>query len=647
MFSRPFAGACAGLLVLTLCATSAIAREDKAVRDTPYPGTISLAVDLRDTSHRIYRVQESIPVASGPVVLLYPRWIPGEHMPSGTIDNFAGLTIQGDGKRIAWRRDLQDMFAIHVDVPAGVKTLDVAFQFLSPGAGKQFGAGASATPDLTFLEWNQVVLYPAGYNARGITVSPSVATPSGWGVATALEAAGAADANGVTKFHDVSLETLVDSPLGTGRNFRQIKLSDSPVPVRLDLFADRAENLAVTDKQIHDHERLVKEAAALFGSHHYSHYDFLFVLSDSTAHFGLEHHQSSDDRIDADYFTNAEQYIAGGELLSHEYTHSWNGKFRRPAGLMSADFREPMKGDLLWVYEGQTEYWGMVLSGRAGIHNAEQLRDSFAMTASDMEITSGRTWRPLQDTADEAQVLYLTPDAWSHWRRSVDYYPEGALIWLDADTLIRELSGGQRSLDDFAKLFFGRDDGSFTPEPYTFDDVVAALDKVQHYDWARFLRERLDTTAPAAPLGGLTRAGWKLVYTEEPSELFTATAKERKRADFNASLGLSVQLPDENQWSDDEGNVLDAIVGGKAFEAGIAPGMKIIAVNGLKYSADGLRDAIKAAKSSPDPIELLVQDFDHFRTLKIDYHGGLRYPHLVRIDGTEDRLSLIGKAHAQ
>ena len=609
----------------------------------PYPGTITLAVDLRDTAHKVFRVQEFIPAAPGSMDLLYPQWTPGEHGPTGPIEGVSNLMISADGKAVSWRRDLDDMYRLHVEVPAGAKGLDVSFVFLtpSPDDGHNFGAGPSTTPALAVLEWNQVVFYPAGHDARQVMLAPSITLPEGWSWATALEAAPASDkAAGAVRFNPVSLETLVDSPLATGRYFRQILLSDTPVPVRLNLVADRPENLLATDEQMHHQQRLVREAAALFGAHHYRHYDFLFVLSDMTAHFGLEHHESSDDRLGADYFTDPDSYLSGGSLLSHEYTHSWNGKYRRPAGLLTPNYNVPMKGDLLWVYEGLTTYWGEVLSARSGARSAEQFRDVLADTAAEMEYTPGRTWRPLQDTADEAQILYNSPRAWGRSRRGVDFYPEGSLIWLDADTLIREASHGERSLDDFARAFYGQNDGEITPRPYTFDDVVAALDKVQHYDWAHFLRSRLDGKSPSAPLDGIVRGGWKLVYTDEPNSLAKAQDKVRKGLNLSTSLGIMVS------GGEAAGTLGDVLWKSPAFEAGLAPGMRLVAVDGMKFTPEVLKDAIKAAKTGTQPIELLVQDFDQFRTVKIDYHGGLRYPHLARIENTDERLEAISRPRA-
>jgi predicted metalloprotease with PDZ domain len=608
------------------------------VLDTPYPGQLSLSVDLSDSARKIFRVKETIPVSSGALTLYYPKWIPGEHGPTGTIDGVTGLIISGNGQRIAWRRDLEDMFTLHLEVPAGVSALDIEFQFLSPTDGGAFGGSVSATSKIVDLEWNQVAFYPAGYNAHAIKIQPSVKLPAGWGFGTALESI--ATASDILQFKPVTFETLVDSPLIAGINFKRIDLAPgAKVPVHLDIVADHPGDLVLKDEQIKVHQNLVVQANALFGSHHYDHYDFLFTLSEDTGHFGLEHHQSSDDRIFSAFFTDPDTFLSGGGLLPHEYVHSWNGKFRRPAGLATPNYNVPMKDDLLWVYEGLTEYLGQVLTARSGICSTAQYRDELAATAAQMDKRPGRTWRPLQDTADEAQILYDSPTAWSNWRRGVDFYPEGELLWLDVDTTIRELSAGKRSLDDYIKLFYGIDDGVVAVEPYTFEDVVAKLNQVQPNDWAAFLRQRLDSTDAAAPLGGLARGGWTLAYTDTPSDYFKANEKVRKHLNLIYSLGVDIDTD-----GDSTGKLRDVLWNSPAFIAGMAPGMKIIAVNGEKFDADQLKAAITAAKDGKAPIEVLVQNLDTFTTLKIDYHEGLKYPQLQRLSGVPDRIGEIVKA---
>ncbi len=611
-----------------------------AATDTTYPGVLTLQVDLRDVGQKVFRVHEVIPVKPGALVLLYPKWIPGEHGPTGTLDGIAGIKLTANGQPVDWRRDLTEMYALHVPVPAGVSQLDLDFQMLSPTAGGAFGGSVSVTDRLLDLEWNQVLFYPAGHDSHGITFKPAVLLPEGWQYATALQpdSSGAAE----TQFKPVDLETLVDSPLAAGINFRRIELAAAAPAVHLNVVADRPEYLAASKAQVDAHVALVQEASALFGAHHYQHYDFLLTLSDETGHFGLEHHQSSDDRLSADFFTDGKAYVDRVDLLPHEYVHSWNGKYRRPNGLIIPDYIEPMKDDLLWVYEGQTQYLGEVLTARAGLWTLEQYREHLAVVASWMNHVPGRTWRPLQDTADEAQILYNDDLHWSNWRRGTDFYEEGELLWLNVDTKLRELSHGQKSIDDFTHLFHGTRDGAVTVVGYDFDDIVSTLNQVQHFDWAAFLRGMLTSTAATAPLDGLTRGGWKLVYSDKENTLLSAHEASRKRLDLTDSLGLLIDN------GEDAGYVLDVLWQGPAFNAGLAPGMKVVAINGDQFSADALKDAITAAHAAganARPIELLVKNQSVYRTVKVDYRDGLRYPHLERIDGTPDRLADIAKAH--
>ncbi len=602
-----------------------------------YPGLITLDVDLRDTSRKVFGVHQVIPVRPGPLTLRYPKWIPGEHSPSGPLDGVTGLKISAGGQRIAWRRELTDMYSINLQVPEGATSIAVDFQFLSPVGGGNFGQSPSSTPRLAELEWNQVAFYPAGYAVAKITVQPSIRVPEGWQFATSMETEGVVD--GKTRFKPLSFEMLVDSPLFTGKHFKRIDLAPGAKrPVHLNIVADAAANLDVKPEQIAGHQALVKQAVAMFGAEHYPHYDFLLALSEHTGSFGLEHHQSSDDRVGADFFTDPDLYVQAGSLLPHEYVHSWNGKFRRPAGLATADFHTPMKGELLWVYEGLTQYLGDVLAARSGLWSASDYREQLAITAATMDNTPGRGWRPLQDTADQAQVLYFAPRAWSSWRRSVDFYPEGELLWLDVDTRIRELSNGSRTLDDFLRAFHGVQDGSMQVLTYEFDDVVKTLNAVQPHDWRTFLRQRLDSVQPGAPLEGLKRAGWKLDYGPEASKGYKGSEKARKLVDRSFSLGIQVANDDS------KGQLVDVQWGSAAFEAGVAPGMKLVAVNGDDYTPDALDAAITEAAASKKPIALLVKGAGNYWTIQVPYYGGHRYPKLVRVDGTPERLDAIIKA---
>jgi len=638
----PGAAAAVALTLTLLCTLRTTAAEHPTIEDRPYLGTVQLTVDLTGAPRRIFRVHESIPVKPGPLVLLYPKWIPGEHGPNGPLAAIAGLKITANGQRIAWRRDPEEMYALRLIVPLGVQDIEVEFQYLSPSSGGTTARGVSATDRLVQLEWNQVVLYPAGVLSRRLTVQPSAVLPDSWGFATALEPA--ASEQGVARFAPVSLETLVDSPLIAGRTFKRFDLSqrDAP-PVYLDIVADRPEYLAASPRQLEHHRALVREAAALFGARHYRHYDFLLTLSDHTVHFGLEHHQSSDNRTPADYFTSPDQYLATATLLPHEYVHSWNGKFRRPAGLITPSFNEPFNDELLWVYEGLTTYYGGVLAGRSGMWTPQQYRDYLAVVAARLIQTPGRTWRPLQDTADAGQ--FESPRTWRNWRRGRDFYEEGSLIWLDADTAIREASGGARSLDDFARAFFGGDNTDLGPVGYSYEDVLAALGRVQKHDWRGLLDKRLQSTEATAPLDGLTRGGWKLVFAEEPNEYASAFEKARRTIDLTSSVGLLIDSGDAVPG--EASTVTDVIWGSAAFEAGLTPGMKLVAVNGDKFSGRILKDAIKAAKGGTQPIELLVEYAGSYLSVRVEYHDGNKYPHLERIEGTDDRLSPIARAKSK
>jgi predicted metalloprotease with PDZ domain len=602
---------------------------------------ISLDVDLREAGRQVFHGHEVIPVKPGPLTLYYPKWIPGEHSPSGPLENLAGLKIVANGKPLTWRRDLKEMWAIHLDVPQGASSLDVSFDFLSPDSGGEFGQSVSATPDIADLEWNQVLLYPAGAASKDITFQPSVQLPSDWKFATALETA--SSSGGITHFKAVTLENLVDSPLIAGSHFRRVDISPDQVPVHLNLVADTDEDLDISPTQVQGMKNLVKQAYALFGEHHYNHYDFLLTLSDNTGHFGLEHHQSSDDRSFAELYITPETSLVGSHLLPHEYVHSWNGKFRRPAGLATPDYDSAqMEGDLLWVYEGLTEYFGNVLTARSGTVTADQYHQLLALDAATMDHRPGRSWRPLQDTADEAQILYYAPRQWATWRRVQDFYTEGELIWLDVDTKLRELSGGKKSMDDFAHAFYGMDPGSYAVHPYSFDDLVATLNQVQPFDWAAFLHERLDSTKEGAPLDGITRGGYALSYSETPSEYFKATEKVRKNQNCMFSIGLQVDTSEHRR-----GEIQDVLWNSPAFKAGVGPGMKLVAVNGRAYDADKhvLTDAIAAAKTNKTPIRLLVREQDTFMSFDVDYHGGLKYPVLTRSAGKTDYLDAIIAAH--
>jgi predicted metalloprotease with PDZ domain len=593
-----------------------------APQDVPFPGTIRLAVDATDTTHGIFRVHESIPVAhAGPLVLLYPRWLPGHHSPNGPIDMFAGLVIRAKGEPVPWTRDLVDVFAFHVDVPEGASSLDLDFQYLSPVEAKE--GRIVMTPVIVNLEWNAVVLYPAGYFTRRITVNPSVTLPTEWKMGTALEID--SENSGATTFKSVPLNTLVDSPIFAGKYFERFDLDPGgKTLVHLNVVADQPDELKASAEQLRAHRDLVQQAYKLFGSHHYDHYEFLLGLSDHMGGIGLEHHRSSENATTPKYFKDWDKTLAGRHLLAHEYTHSWNGKFRRPADLWTPNYNVPMRDSLLWVYEGQTEYWGFVLASRSGLWTKQQGLDAIADQAATFANRAGRKWRSLEDTVNDPIIAERRPIPWRSWQRGEDYYGEGMLVWLDADTLIREKTDGKKSLDDVARDFFGVNDGSYVTVTYTFDDIVKALNGVLPYDWSGFLKARLD--APdAAPLDGLTRGGYKLVYTNTASEYFKSLERARKVDNLSYSLGMIV---------DHKGAVTDVAWDGPAYKAGITVGSEIVAVNGTAFDPDNLKDAITEAKDGTAPIDLLLKRGDNYSTVSVNYHDGLRYPRLERIAGT-------------
>jgi predicted metalloprotease with PDZ domain len=579
---------------------------------------IKLAVDATDLGRDIFAVRERVPVAGpGPFTLLFPKWLPGNHGPSGPLDKLAGLVITADGKPVPWTRDPVDVYAFHVDVPQGATTLDLSFQFLSAVSTAE--GRIMMTPDLISLQWDAVALYPAGYFSRDIEVEPSVTLPAGFTGATALEAASAQGST--TVYKSIDFENLIDSPMIAGRYFKRYDLDPGgPARVSLDVVADKPEELEATPTEIVAHKALVAQAYKLFGSHHYDHYDFLFSLSDKLGGNGLEHNRSSEDGTTPKYFLDWDKTEAERDLLSHEFTHSWNGKFRRPADLWTPNFNVPMRDSLLWVYEGQTQYWGYVLAARAGLLTKQQALDAIALVAATYDARVGRTWRTLEDTTNDPILSMRRPQPWTSWQRNEDYYSEGQLIWLDADTLVRQLSGGKRSLDDFARGFFGVDNGSWTVHTYTFDDVVAALNAVQPYDWAGFLHARLTGHGPGAPLDGVARGGYRLTFDDQETPYLVSAERGSKRTILDYSVGFTVGA---------DGALSSVVWDGPAFKAGLAVGTQIVAVNGEAYDADGLKDAIKAAAKGAAPIQLLVKTDNLYRTVAIDYRGGLRYPHLT------------------
>lgn len=639
---RLLASACAAVLVfgaapgLAQVGTPALDRAlvpIPAPRDTAYPGVITLEMDATDIDRRIVSVRQTIPVTGpGPLVLLYPQWIPGNHGPVGPVDDIAGLHISAGGQELPWVRNTVSTNAFQVEVPAGVASVEVAFKWLTPIDGSQ--GRVVITDEMLNIQWEKAILYPAGYYSRQITVQPTLRLPAGWQYGAALDTT--SFQNGVAVFAPITLEHLADSPVFAGAHYRQIDLDPGGrSPVRLNIVADDAAMLAATDEHIERHRELVRQADRLYGARHYNHYDFLLAVSDRLGGIGLEHHRSSENSVDTDYFTDPASTLADRDLLGHEYTHSWNGKWRRPADQLTPTLNEPLQNSLLWVYEGQTQYWGLVLTARAGLMSKQQALDILANTAATYAGDNpGRAWRALQDTTNDPIIAQRQPQPWGGFQRSEDYYREGAMIWLDADTLIREQSNGRRSLDDFAKAFFGVQDGNWDPAPYTFADVTSTLNGVQANDWAAFLRARLDAVGPGAagPLGGIERGGYRLVWSTTPNAYSRALNTELGRVDFQYSLGLSLNTASR---------VTAVRWGSPAFEAGLTSGWEVVAVNGRAASAATIAEAITASAGNTTPIEMMLKKGDRFRTIRFDYHDGLRYPRLERIEGTPDRLGDI------
>ncbi|WP_426701751.1 M61 family metallopeptidase [Rhodanobacter sp. Col0626] len=604
-----------------------------APQDVPYQGTLKINVDATDLAHRIFRVQETVPVAAGPLTLLYPQWLPGNHSPTGPIDKMAGLVVKANGQVLPWTRDPLNVYAFHVDVPQGATSVDLTFQFLSAQDRRQ--GRVVMTPEMLNLQWNAVTMYPAGYYARQINTEASVKLPTGWQAGTALEVA---SKNGDTlNFKPINYDDLVDSPIYAGKYFKRLDLDPgAKTPVHMDIVADDAKYLDVKPEQLKLFQNLVQQMYKMYGAHHYDHYDFLVSLSDKMSGNGLEHHRSSEDGTGADFFTEWKKNALSRDLFSHEFNHSWDGKYRRGADLATPSFNVPMSDTLLWVYEGQTQFWGHVMAARSGLWDADQAHDMWAYTASTYD--KGRpglaSFRNVQDTTNDPVIAQRAPLPYRNYQASEDYYSAGQMIWLDVDGQLRELTHGKKSIDDFGKAFFGMDNGKWDVNTYVFEDVVKTLNGIAPYDWAKYLRSRLDGHGPL--IGGIESHGWKLVYTDKPSDAVKAIESRRHSADLTYSLGVSIGK---------DGSIGDVLWDGPAFKAGLSPSMTVVAVNGHDYSSDALKDAVTAAaKDKNQSVELLVKNFDEYKTIRIDYHDGLKYPHLVRDTSKPDTLTALLKA---
>jgi predicted metalloprotease with PDZ domain len=608
----------------------ALAPLSDAQRSEPTP--VEIEVDASDAPRHVLHARLVIPAAPGALTLSYPQWIPGEHGPTGPIVQAVNLHVSANGKALAWRRDLVDLFDHAIEVPQGANRVEVTLDYLSPSATDGFTASASATAKLAVVSWNSLLLYPKGAAADDIQYAATLHLPADWNLATALPIAQRQGES--VEFKPVSLTTLIDSPVITGQYLREFELTEADAPARvwLDAVADGEAALQLADAKVAAYRRLVAEANALFGAHHYRDYRFLVTLSDHVSSFGLEHHESSDDRDSERSLIDADAWRGFAGLLPHEYVHSWNGKYRRPAGLATRDYQQPMKDDLLWVYEGLTEYLGYLLTVRSGLETPDEFRDDLAHVAASLDAKGGRTWRPLQDTASAASLLYSAPKEWANRRRGVDFYDEGVLLWLEVDTLLRGESHGAKSIEDFVRAFHGAPSTGPMVKSYTFDDVVTALTSVVPHDWGALLRARLDATGAHAPLGGIESSGWRLAWSETPNGAERAAEAKNKTLALTYSLGLTL---------DDEGSIVDVVAGAPADQAGLCPGMKLLAVGGRRSTRERIGEALADARAGGRPIDLLVENGDYFIPCRIDYRGGTRHPHLERDPARPDLLQKI------
>jgi predicted metalloprotease with PDZ domain len=613
-----------------LLASSALLLTSSALAQTT---PITITADLTEAPRKLYHAEVDLPVTAGPLSLTTPKWIPGNHRPTGPVDDITGVVFTANGQVLPWRRDDVDLYQFHVTIPKGVTTLHAHLDCI---------VTSRVTHKMAVLEWEKLLLYPANTPVRNIAIQPSVTVPKGWGIGTALTPTSPYDpqhpAGGTVHYAATNVEQLEDSPVIAGEYFREFALAPEVTPKHfIDVVADDPKDAALRPALLAEISNLVREAGAAYASHHYNAYHFLLTLSDVAGGEGLEHGQSSDNGIGEKGFSDEDHQLAESDLLAHEFTHSWNGKYRRPARLYQPNFAEPEQGDLLWVYEGMTEYLGNVLAARSGLKTQTQYRDILAMSAAFLDYRPGRLWRSTEDTAISSSILRENGPAWSNWRRGQDYYFEGELLWLDADTLIRKLTNNQKSLTDFQHIFLGKG-GNTGPliVPYERAEIIADLNQVAPYDWAAFLHERIDNLNPHADLDGIERGGYKLVFTDKPNKSEHTMAEAANRNTLNTWYSLGLRLSST-------GAIADVRWNGPADKASLAPGQKIIGVNGKIFSNDTLKAAIQQAKGSTEPIHLILQSDAFLSTADIDYHDGERYPTLQRVDGTPALLDDITK----
>jgi len=587
-------------------------------RDIPYPGTMKLVVDAQDNEQGVFKITQTIPVArAGKMTLLYPEWLPGNHAPRGEIEKVANLKIFAGTQQLDWVRDNVDVYAFHINVPEGASEIVATFEFVSatrPSQGRVVMA-----PSMLNLRWHQVSFYPAGYYTRQIPVQATAIYPNGWQAAASLRAE---KREGSSYFYKTTdYDTLVDSPVFAGQHFQTHKLSSR---VHLNIVADDAKFLKPKKDHLTKHRKLVREAEALFGSHPYDRYDFLLALTEDMGGIGIEHHRSSENAVNREYFTDWNDGPGRRNLLPHEIVHAWNGKYRRPQDMWTPDFKTPTRDNLLWVYEGQTQFWGYVLGARSGLFSKEDTLDAFAAIAAGMDLRVGRQWRPLIDTTHDPIIAARKPKPWSSWQRQEDYYNEGLLIWLEIDQILRQKSGGKKSLDDFARAFFKGRNGDWGVVTYNQKDVIATLNGLQPHPWDSLINDRVHRTTMEAPKNGLILGGYRLGFVDKPTPFIRSSDKRRKQMDLSHSSGLVMGS---------KGTIKAVIWDSPAFKAGLKAGLTISAVNGKAYTDDVLKQAIAENAGKSGPIEVFAKNGDAYHNFMVAYNGGLRYPKLEKITG--------------
>lgn len=600
----------------TVLAVAACSAQDNAT------APMTLVVDETQAARKLAFVHEEIRVNSGELVLAYPLWIPGEHGPTGPLQQFANLRIRSGNTPLPWTRDPIEIATIHVDVPANTDSISVDFDTLMEN---------TVSDHQLLLAWNTVVLYPRGIDKTELMIQPSVLLPPNWKKASSLQVTG--QTGDRVNFAPISLERLIDSPVLAGDFLRTIPLSSS-WPAELDVTGD---SQAAIDKVDDEHAidifaKLIDQDRAMFGFRHWQKMHILVSESDARPYDGLEHEDSPYNAIeDAGLSKKSVLKKMGFPLLAHEQSHSWCGKYRRPAELYSkADYQGPEQTSLLWVYEGLNEYIGMLLATRAGFNDQAYMRDYLGWTAADLSHRTARAAIPLVDTATEDWVLRNELGDWAELRRGQDYYDEGALMWLRADVIIREQTKGRKSLDDFLRTFLGQRDTGPIVAPYNRKDVEDALAAVTPYDWHNFIETRVYQVNRKPPTDGLEAAGWRLTYNATPNDEYFWSNLVPINVFATYSLGFAVEK---------DGSIFDVLPGSPAYEAGLGPHMIIIAVDGRAYSPEVLNESIAHPRNGK--ITLIVRNFDSVETREIRYDGGIRHPHLERIPNTHDYLTEI------